>query len=144
MIPRNFEARREARRGPGNAQRFTASRDHRRLERLPRCRGSAAVVTIGVIRCDLLGRYALHWMGGGGKTMKPMSRITWDPQVMGGKPCLRGLRVTVGTIVGLVASGRSAAEILELYPYLEAEDIREALAYAAWRSQEIEVPLDRS
>jgi len=76
--------------------------------------------------------------------MKPMSRITWDPQVMGGKPCLRGLRVTVGTIVGLVASGRSAAEILELYPYLEAEDIREALAYAAWRSQEIEVPLDRS
>jgi uncharacterized protein (DUF433 family) len=57
-------------------------------------------------------------------------RITRNPEVMGGKPCIRGLRVTAGTIVGLVASGLSAAEILEAYPYLEAEDIREALAYA--------------
>jgi uncharacterized protein (DUF433 family) len=60
---------------------------------------------------------------------------------MGGKPCIRGLRVTVGTIVGLVASGRSHDEILRLYPYLEAEDIREALSYAAWRVEEREVPL---
>jgi uncharacterized protein (DUF433 family) len=59
-------------------------------------------------------------------------RITRDPEVMGGKPCIRGLRVTVGTIVGLVAGGRSEAEILDLYPYLEREDLREALAYAAW------------
>lgn len=60
---------------------------------------------------------------------------------MGGKPCIRGMRVTVGTIVGLVASGHSNAEILVAYPYLEEDDIRQALAYAAWRVQEIEVPL---
>ena len=60
---------------------------------------------------------------------------------MGGKPCIRGLRVTVGTIVGLVASGHPQAEILRLYPYLVEEDIREALAYAAWRVEEFEVPL---
>jgi len=70
-----------------------------------------------------------------------LSRITTDPAVMGGKPCIRGLRVTVGTIVGLVATGHAEAEILRLYPYLEAEDIREALSYAAWRAEEIEVPL---
>ena len=63
---------------------------------------------------------------------------------MGGRPCIRGMRVTVGTIVGLLASGRSEAEILEAYPYLEREDIAAALAYAAWRSQEIEVPLKAS
>ena len=60
---------------------------------------------------------------------------------MGGKPCIRGLRVTVGTIVGLVASGHAHAEILRLYPYLEEEDIREALRYAAWRVEELEVPI---
>ena len=65
--------------------------------------------------------------------MKPLTRITFDPNVMGGKPCIRGLRVTVGMIVGLVASGHSNARILDLYPYLEEEDIRQALAYAAWR-----------
>ena len=54
------------------------------------------------------------------------------------------LRVTVGTVVGLVASGHSTAEILQLYPYLEEEDIRAALAYAAWRAEEIEVPISRS
>lgn len=70
-----------------------------------------------------------------------LGRITTDPAVMGGKPCIRGLRVTVGTIVGLVATGHREEEILRLYPYLEAEDIREALSYAAWRAEEIEVPL---
>jgi uncharacterized protein (DUF433 family) len=70
-----------------------------------------------------------------------LDRITRNPEVMGGKPCLRGMRVTVGTIVGLVASGRSDSEILAAYPYLQAEDIRQALAYAAWRVEEIEVPL---
>ena len=70
-----------------------------------------------------------------------LSRITFDPNVMGGKPCIRGLRVTVGTIVGLVAAGHSFAEILKAYPYLEDEDLREALAYAAWRVKEIEVPI---
>ena len=73
--------------------------------------------------------------------MKDLTRITLDPAVMGGKPCLRGLRVTVGTIVGLLASGRSQEEILKAYPYLEAEDIAQALAYAAWRLEEREVSL---
>jgi uncharacterized protein (DUF433 family) len=76
--------------------------------------------------------------------MKELTRITADPQVMGGKPCIRGLRVTVGTIVGLVAVGRSKEEILKLYPYLEEPDIAEALSYAAWRAEEIDVPLARS
>jgi uncharacterized protein (DUF433 family) len=71
--------------------------------------------------------------------MKDLTRITFDPQVMGGKPCIRGLRVTVGTVVGLVATGYSTAEILEAYPYLEEEDIRQALAYAAWRAEEVEL-----
>ncbi len=73
--------------------------------------------------------------------MPKLTRITHDPNVMGGKPSIRGLRVTVGTIVGLVAAGHPDAEILRLYPYLEPEDIREALSYAAWRVEELEVPL---
>ncbi len=60
---------------------------------------------------------------------------------MGGKPCIRGLRVTVGAIVGLVATGHSFGDILKAYPYLEEEDLREALVYAAWRVEEIEAPL---
>lgn len=73
--------------------------------------------------------------------MNNLSRITLDPFMMGGKPCIRGMRVTVGTIVGLVASEYSFEDILKLYPYLEKEDIAEALKYAAWRSEEIEIPL---
>lgn len=73
--------------------------------------------------------------------MKTLKRITLDLAVMGGRPCIRGLRVTVGTIVGLLASGHSREEILQLYPYLEAEDIDEALTYAAWRVEEVELPL---
>ena len=76
--------------------------------------------------------------------MKEITRISTNPEVMGGKPCIRGLRVTVGTVVGLVASGHSTADILKLYPYLEEQDIRDALAYTAWRVEEIEVPLSRS
>jgi uncharacterized protein (DUF433 family) len=70
-----------------------------------------------------------------------LDRITRDPEIMGGKPCLRGMRVTVGTVVGLVATGYSNAQILAAYPYLEEEDIRQALSYAAWRVEEIEVPI---
>ena len=70
--------------------------------------------------------------------------ITMDPAVMGGKACIRGLRVTVGTVVGLLAAGRSPSEILEAYPYLEREDIDQSLAYAAWRLEEREVPLSTS
>ena len=73
--------------------------------------------------------------------MKNLNRITHDPTVMGGKPCIRGMRVTVGTVVGLVAAGRTREDILREYPYLEAEDIAEALSYAAWRAEEVEVPL---
>ena len=73
--------------------------------------------------------------------MQNLSRLTFDPQVMGGKPCIRGMRVTVGTIVGLVASGKTVDEVLADYPYLEREDILEALSYAAWRTEEREVPL---
>ncbi len=76
--------------------------------------------------------------------LRQLDRITFDPRVMGGKPCLRGLRVTVGAVVGLVASGHNQTEILRLYPYLEAEDIRQALAYAAWRAEEIEVDIARA
>jgi uncharacterized protein (DUF433 family) len=73
--------------------------------------------------------------------MNNCTRITTDPQIMGGKPCIRGLRVTVGTIVNLVAAGHTKDEILKLYPYLEEPDIAEALTYAAWRAEEIEVPI---
>jgi uncharacterized protein (DUF433 family) len=76
--------------------------------------------------------------------MTQFSRITMDPEVMGGKPCVRGLRVTVGTLVGLMAAGHSNQDILKAYPYLEDEDLRQALAYAAWRVEEVEVPLSRS
>jgi uncharacterized protein (DUF433 family) len=77
----------------------------------------------------------------GVQAMKELTRITLDPAVMGGKPCIRGLRVTVGTVVGLLAAGRSREEILKACPYLEPEDIDQALAYAAWRVEEREVPL---
>jgi uncharacterized protein (DUF433 family) len=73
--------------------------------------------------------------------MFPVDRVTFDPLVMGGKPCIRNLRVTVGTIVGLLAAGRSEQEILHAYPYLEPEDLRAALAYAAWRAEERDLPL---
>jgi uncharacterized protein (DUF433 family) len=68
-------------------------------------------------------------------------RITIDPAVMGGKPCIRGMRVTVGMIIGMIAVGRTTSELLDLYPYLEEPDIRAALSYAAWRTQEREIPL---
>jgi uncharacterized protein (DUF433 family) len=74
--------------------------------------------------------------------MKTLKRITLNPTVMGGRPSIRGLRITVGTVVGLLAAGHSREEILRLYPYLESEDIDEALAYAAWRTEEAELLLD--
>ena len=71
--------------------------------------------------------------------MDTLDRITLDPEVMGGKPCIRGLRVTVGTILGLMAAGRTETEILEAYPYLERDDLRAALKYATWRVEEREL-----
>jgi uncharacterized protein (DUF433 family) len=73
--------------------------------------------------------------------MSNFTRITQNPTVMGGKPCIRGLRVTVGMIVGQIGAGRTVDELLVDYPYLEREDILEALRYAAWRAQEREVEL---
>lgn len=73
--------------------------------------------------------------------MPEWKRITFDPAVMGGKPCIRGMRVTVGMILGQLAAGKSHEDILHAYPYLEADDLREALAFAAWRVQESDVPL---
>ena len=70
-----------------------------------------------------------------------LERITFDPAVMGGKPCIRGMRVTVGMILGLIASGADHEEILRLYPYLESADLTAALAYGAWRSQERDLPV---
>ena len=66
-----------------------------------------------------------------------VDRITVDPQVMSGKPCIRGLRLTVG----MLAEGHAPQDVLKLYPYLEAEDISQALSYAALRSEEREVEL---
>ena len=76
--------------------------------------------------------------------MARLDRITQDPDVMGGRPCIRGLRVTVGTIVGLLAAGHEQDEVLAAYPYLERDDIRAALAYAAWRSEEQEIAVGSS
>ena len=73
--------------------------------------------------------------------MPQLPRITRDSRVMGGKPCIRGMRITVGTVVGLVAAGHATDQILREYPYLEGGDIAEALSYAACRSKELEVPL---
>ncbi len=73
--------------------------------------------------------------------MVQIDRITFDPAVMGGKACIRGLRVTVSTILGLLAAGRSREEILKAYPYLEGQDIDQCLAYAAWRAEERDLPI---
>jgi uncharacterized protein (DUF433 family) len=73
--------------------------------------------------------------------MAQLNRITRDPDVMGGKPCIRGMRVTVGMIVGQIGAGRSVEEVLASYPYLEREDIMQALRYAAWLAEEREVVL---
>jgi uncharacterized protein (DUF433 family) len=65
------------------------------------------------------------------------NRITFDPQILGGKACIRGMRISVALIVNLVANGMSTEEILEEYPDLEAEDIRQALRYAAWTAGDV-------
>jgi uncharacterized protein (DUF433 family) len=73
--------------------------------------------------------------------MTDFPRIAQNSKVMGGKPCIRGLRVTVGMIVGQIGAGRSIDELLVDYPYLQREDILEALRFAAWRAQEREIDL---
>jgi uncharacterized protein (DUF433 family) len=73
--------------------------------------------------------------------MTEFDRITFNPEVMGGKPTIRGMRVTVGTIVGLIGTGRTVEQVLADYPYLEREDVLQALRYAAWRADERELTL---
>jgi uncharacterized protein (DUF433 family) len=75
------------------------------------------------------------------RDMPQFDRITQEPGVMGGKACIRGIRVTVGMIVGQIGSGRSIEDLLAEYPYLEREDILQALRYAAWRAEEREIVL---
>jgi len=70
-----------------------------------------------------------------------LDRITQDPLVMGGKACIRGMRVTIGMIVGQIGAGRSIDELLADYPYLERDDILQALRYASWRMEEREIQL---
>lgn len=73
--------------------------------------------------------------------MEQLDRITQHPEIMGGKACIRGMRVTVGMIVGQLAAGQDTDAILADYPYLEREDILQALRYAAWRVEERELTL---
>lgn len=73
--------------------------------------------------------------------MSDLDRITQRPDVMGGKPCIRGMRVTVGMIVGQIAAGRSIEQLLGDFPYLERDDVLQALRYAAWRAEEREIEL---
>jgi uncharacterized protein (DUF433 family) len=70
-----------------------------------------------------------------------LRRITHDPNVMGGRPCIRGMRITVGTVVGLLGAGRSIEDVLAAYPYLERDDVLAALSFAAWRSQKVDLPV---
>lgn len=73
--------------------------------------------------------------------MEQLDRITQQPDIMGGKACIRGLRVTVGMVVGQIGASRSVDDILADYPYLEREDVMQAVRYAAWRAKEREVAL---
>jgi uncharacterized protein (DUF433 family) len=73
--------------------------------------------------------------------MGPLYRITQQPDIIGGKACIRGMRVTVAMILGQIGAGHSVEAILADYPYLEREDIMQALRYAEWRAEEREVIL---
>ena len=73
--------------------------------------------------------------------MDQLDRITRDPAVMGGKACIRGMRVTVSMVVGQIGAGHSVDKVLADYPYLEREDVLQALRYAAWLAEEREVVL---
>ncbi len=74
--------------------------------------------------------------------MWEFDRITFDPEVMGGRACIRGMRVTVSLVVNLVANGMTVEQIVEAYPYLEPEDVREALRYVAWLAEEKIHPIE--
>jgi uncharacterized protein (DUF433 family) len=73
--------------------------------------------------------------------MEQLDRITMRPDQMGGRPCIRDMRVTVGMLVSQIAAGQTIDELLTDFPYLEREDISQALRYAAWRAEEREIKL---
>jgi uncharacterized protein (DUF433 family) len=77
-------------------------------------------------------------------SMAQLDRITQDPEVMRGKPCVRGMRVTVGMIVGQIGAGHTIEQVLTDFPYLEREDVLQALRYAAWLAEDREVTLPRA
>ena len=74
--------------------------------------------------------------------MLKFDRITFDPNVMGGRACIRGMRVTVSLVVNLVANDMDFEDIIKAYPYLESEDIRQALKYVAWLAEEAVYPVE--
>ena len=74
--------------------------------------------------------------------MLGFDRITFDPNMMGGRACIRGMRLTVSLILNLVANGMNEQEIIVDYPYLESQDVRQALAYAAWLAEESVYPVE--
>lgn len=76
--------------------------------------------------------------------MGQFDRITFDPNVMGGRACIRGMRITVSLVLNLVANGMTPVEIIDAYPYLEREDIQQALHYAAWLAGEGVYPVASS
>jgi uncharacterized protein (DUF433 family) len=76
--------------------------------------------------------------------MEVMDRITIEPGKMGGRPCIRGMRITVGTVTGLLAAKRSREEILTMYPYLQDEDISAALHFATMLANDQDVPIRRA
>jgi uncharacterized protein (DUF433 family) len=76
------------------------------------------------------------------RTFREFPRITIDPEVMTGKPCIRGMRVTVGMILGNLGAGVSIEELLEAYPYIEREDVLESIRFGAWLASERYVSLE--
>jgi uncharacterized protein (DUF433 family) len=76
--------------------------------------------------------------------MEVANRITIEPGKMGGRPCIRGMRITVGTVIGLLASKKSREEVLAMYPYLEDEDITAALNYAMMLTNDQDLPIERA
>ena len=118
----------------------------RGLEQAVRHRRGKRVAGLKLHAAPLAGRQAAREQGvgsGRARRIQPMkfTRITVDPAQMGGVPCIRGLRIPVATVVGMVADGMAEAEILKAYPDLTAADIREALKYAAEAVRERELPL---
>ena len=73
--------------------------------------------------------------------VESLDRVAQRPDVMGGRACIRGMRVTVGMIVGMIGAGRGVEDVLAEYPYLEREDLMKALRYAAWLAEEREIVL---